>query len=82
MSLSFGLIDAQTVAEEKQTTVENQDKNSPQIPPKESANLLQPSSKEAAKEDVDKEETMEDASDPFSGLSRKISLDLRLLEFE
>ena len=48
MSLSAGLIDAQTATEEKQNTA--------------------------------KQEAMEDASDPFSGLSRKISLDLRSMD--
>lgn len=72
ISLSFRLIDAQTVAEEKQLSenkqpaAESPDKKSPQ--------------QESIAQDTAKEQAMEDASDPFSGLSRKISLDLRNMD--
>jgi type II secretory pathway component GspD/PulD (secretin) len=72
ISLNFRLIDAQTVAEEKQLSenkqpaAESPDKKSPQ--------------QESIAQDTAKEQAMEDASDPFSGLSRKISLDLRNMD--
>jgi len=72
IGLSFRLIDAQTVAEEKQLSANKQpaaetpDKKSPQ--------------QESIAQDTTKEQAMEDASDPFSGLSRKISLDLRNMD--
>ena len=64
------LTDAQNTAEEKQ--------------PDAVSVAVKPSQRESQKQeiaaDAAKEEAMEDASDPFSGLSRKISLDLRSMD--
>ncbi len=87
MSLSLRLIDAQIVGKEKQLSAETQpaaENSNKESPQEGSVNLLQAPSNDAAKEDAAKEEAkeeaMEDASDPFSGLSRKISLDLRSMD--
>ena len=69
MSLSISLTGAQTVVGEKQVSVDK--KPAAESPDKKS------SQQEALNPDADKDAAMEDASDPFSGLSRKISLDLR-----
>ncbi|MDD5560741.1 MAG: secretin N-terminal domain-containing protein [Candidatus Omnitrophica bacterium] len=66
ISLSFGLIEAQDTAEEKQQAAEKAVKDSSQQAP--------------AKQDAAEEGALEDASDPFSGLYRKISLDLRSMD--
>ena len=75
MSLSFGLIDAQSIAEEKQAAEEKQ--LAAESPVKKTSQE-QPVKQDAAK--GAKEETIEDPGDPFSGLSRKISLDLRNMD--
>jgi len=66
MSLSVGLTGAQSVALEKQSSAVSADKK--------------PSQQESAKNEAAKDTAMEDASDPFSGLSRRISLDLRSMD--
>ena len=72
MSLSIGLTGAQTTAEEKQLSEEKQLAVEGAI--------KKSSQQQAAKQASAKDEVVEDASDPFSGLSRKISLDLRNMD--
>ncbi|MDD5129044.1 MAG: secretin N-terminal domain-containing protein [Candidatus Omnitrophica bacterium] len=64
------LTNAQNAAEEKQPQTTNLAVKPAQ----------QDNQKQDPAVDVAKEEAMEDASDPFSGLSRKISLDLRSMD--
>jgi type II secretory pathway component GspD/PulD (secretin) len=80
IALSFGFIDAQSVPGEDLA------KNSSQAQAADSLKKDAPVVKadnakdQAAKEDAAKDEALEDADDPFSGLSRKISLDLRSMD--
>ncbi|MDD5282344.1 MAG: secretin N-terminal domain-containing protein [Candidatus Omnitrophica bacterium] len=75
IGLSFRLIDAQTAPEEKQFSEERQ-ASSEALDKKSTKQKGQ----DAATEDTANQEAVEDANDPFSGLSRKISLDLRSMD--
>ena len=75
LSLSISLTGAQTVTQEKQPTAEKTDKK-----PSQPVSVKQDTAQDAAEEAAKEEAALEDASDPFSGLSRKISLDLRSMD--
>jgi len=70
MGLGIAITDAQNAAEEKQ----------PDMVSAAGAALGQEKQKQGGPEQAAQEEAIEDSSDPFSGLSRKISLDLRSMD--